>query len=208
MIRSAANKVMWVGRATVFLVGLAMILALLFGVTSMALAKDGDPWLLGRSNVATAITKLAGPVGVNGPMLQLINNNEGTNDTALALSVQAGEPPLRVNSDKVVTGFNADKVDGLNSADLLSSSTYVKTEAMSLTDGGANSTLLYCNSPSDKVLGGGFSGSSSTQIRSSYPYVNPMDSGGQGWSVAAREASSDGNSSVVDVYVLCADMTP
>jgi hypothetical protein len=63
-----------VGRATVFLVGLAVILALLFGAASMAFAKDGDPWLLGRSNVATSITKLAGAAGVNGPMLQLIKN--------------------------------------------------------------------------------------------------------------------------------------
>jgi hypothetical protein len=30
MWRSAASKVMWVGRATVFLVGLAVILALVF----------------------------------------------------------------------------------------------------------------------------------------------------------------------------------
>jgi hypothetical protein len=33
MFRSAASKEMWVGRATVFLVGLAVILALIFGVS-------------------------------------------------------------------------------------------------------------------------------------------------------------------------------
>ena len=37
MVRSAASKVMWVGRATVFVVGLAVIMALLFGVATMAL---------------------------------------------------------------------------------------------------------------------------------------------------------------------------
>jgi hypothetical protein len=31
MLRSVVSKVMWVGRATVFMVGLAVILALLFG---------------------------------------------------------------------------------------------------------------------------------------------------------------------------------
>jgi hypothetical protein len=78
----------------------------------MAFAKDGDPWLLGRSNVATAITKLAGAAGVNGPMLQLINNNAGVNDTALDLRVQAGEAPMRVNRATKVTNLNADKLDG------------------------------------------------------------------------------------------------
>jgi hypothetical protein len=39
MLRSTASKAMWVGRATVFFVGLAVILALVFGVTSMALER-------------------------------------------------------------------------------------------------------------------------------------------------------------------------
>jgi hypothetical protein len=42
MIRSAASKVMWVGRAAVFVVGLAVILALVFGIASAALAGNGD----------------------------------------------------------------------------------------------------------------------------------------------------------------------
>jgi hypothetical protein len=112
MLRTAASKVMWVGRATVFLVGLAVILALVFGVGSMALGANGNPFLLGRNIVATAITALAGPNGVNGPMLGITNNNAGTNDTALALKVQAGEAPMSVSSSKVVTNLNADKVDG------------------------------------------------------------------------------------------------
>jgi hypothetical protein len=36
MARSVFGKVMWVGRATVFLVGLAVILALVFGAASVA----------------------------------------------------------------------------------------------------------------------------------------------------------------------------
>jgi hypothetical protein len=77
MTRSVVGKIMWVGRVTVFLVGLAVILALLFGAASIAFAKDDDPWLLGRSNVAASLTKLAGAAGVNGPMLQLIKNEAG-----------------------------------------------------------------------------------------------------------------------------------
>ncbi len=41
VFRNMASKVMWVGRATVFLVGLAVILALVFGVATMALGATG-----------------------------------------------------------------------------------------------------------------------------------------------------------------------
>ena len=42
MIRSTPGTVMWPGRATVFLVGLAVILALVFEVASAALRANGD----------------------------------------------------------------------------------------------------------------------------------------------------------------------
>jgi hypothetical protein len=71
MIRSAVGKVMWVGRATVFLVGLSVILAVVFGVASAALGANGNPWILGQSNVATAITVLGGELGVDGPIVRL-----------------------------------------------------------------------------------------------------------------------------------------
>jgi hypothetical protein len=110
VIRSAASKVMWVGRATVFMVGLAVILALVFGVASMALGADGQPFLLGRAtNVATALTKLTG--NVNGSAMQVVNSNSGADDTALSLSVQAGEAPMRVNTATKVVNLNADRVD-------------------------------------------------------------------------------------------------
>ena len=53
MLRSAASKVMWVGRVTVFLVGLAMILALIFGVASTALGANGDFFKVGKTNCQT-----------------------------------------------------------------------------------------------------------------------------------------------------------
>ena len=116
MVRSAARKVMWVGRATVFMVGLSVILALLFGVASVAFAGNGDAWRLGRNNVATAITALGGAVGVNGPMVRLTNNNAGTDDTALNLNVQSGEAPMTVNSlAGTATNLSADKLDGIDS---------------------------------------------------------------------------------------------
>jgi hypothetical protein len=110
MIRGAASKVMWVGRATIFMVGLSVVLALLFGVASMAFADNGQPFLLGRlTNTATALTKLTS--NVNGAAMQVVNTNAGTDDTALDLSVQSGEAPMKVNSNKKVTNLNADRID-------------------------------------------------------------------------------------------------
>ena len=112
MLRSAVSKVMWVGRATVFLVGLAVILALMFGAASAALGANGQAWILGQSNVATAITSLGGAGGVDGPMVRLTNNDADANDTALDLRVQSGEAPMRVNSPTKVTNLNSDQLDG------------------------------------------------------------------------------------------------
>ncbi len=134
MVRSALGKVAWVGRTASMVLGLAVVLALVVGVASAAFGANGQAWILGQSNVATAITKLAGTAGVDGPMLQLINNNEGTNDTALALNVQAGEAPMRVNSRTRVANLNAasagradsaanaDQLDGKDSSDFVQNS--------------------------------------------------------------------------------------
>ena len=92
---TVATKVMWVGRAAIFLVGLSVILALIFGVATTALGANGNPFLLGKKNVATAVSTLlkrgAGP--------------------ALRLSVGSG-PPLSVNSSSKVTNLNSDSIDG------------------------------------------------------------------------------------------------
>ena len=116
MLRSAASKVMWVGRATVFLVGLAVILAVVFGMASAAFGANGGNFILGQNNAATALTRLTG--NVNGSAMQIVNNNADANDSALSLSVQQGEAPMRVNSSKVVTNLNADKLDGQEASDL------------------------------------------------------------------------------------------
>lgn len=98
MLRSTIRKVAWVGRTTSTVFGLALILALIFGVATMALGANGKPFLLGKKNVATAVSTLvkkgAGP--------------------ALSLKVGSGAP-LAVNSSKKVTNLNADQVDGKDS---------------------------------------------------------------------------------------------
>jgi hypothetical protein len=100
MIKGAASKVMWVGRATVFLVGLAVIVGLV-GVASTALGANGDFFKVGKANVASAVSTLsksgAGP--------------------ALSLKVDHGKP-LAVNSSAKVANLNADKLDGQSSTQL------------------------------------------------------------------------------------------
>ncbi len=134
MIRSVASKVMWVGRATVFLVGLAVILALTVGAVSRATAHTGSAGLfhLGHSNPVTAVSTLAGNVA--GGVLKVSNSSTATTATAvgaankstvspavkatnsgggpaLGLSVGSGKAPMTVNSNTKVANLNADRID-------------------------------------------------------------------------------------------------
>jgi hypothetical protein len=112
MMRSILSKVMWVGRATVFTVGLAVTLALMLGVATVALAAvPGDPFKLGRINTINTISTLVGSTST--PMLRIDNNGSGT---ALDLQVQPGKAPVKVNSGVQVANLNADRLDG-NSAE-------------------------------------------------------------------------------------------
>jgi hypothetical protein len=110
-----AKKVMLVGRATTFAVGLAVILALTVGIASSALAGTGvgARFQLGQTNTVNAITKLVGTVA--GPSLVVDNNSTNAGATALDLQVEAGKAPMKVNSDTQVANLNADKVDGKDS---------------------------------------------------------------------------------------------
>jgi hypothetical protein len=97
MLRSVASKVAWVGRTAAMVFGLALVLALVFGVTTTALSATGGNFLLGKRNVADAVSTLIkqGP----GPALRLV--------------VEDNQPPMRVNASAgKATNLNADKVDG------------------------------------------------------------------------------------------------
>ena len=111
MLKSVFSKVAWVGRTASMVFGLALVLALMFGVASMALGATGGNFILGKANSAGAVTKLTSAVA--GPVLQLVNNGTSTAATALNLSVPAGKAPLKVNASAgKATNLNADKVDG------------------------------------------------------------------------------------------------
>ncbi len=118
MTRTMIGKVMWIGRATVFTIGLAVTLALMLGVATAALAAvPGDPFRLGQLNAVNTLTRLAG--STNNAMLRINNASAGPNATALDLQVAPGRPPMTVNSAIEVQGLNVDSLDGKNSNDFL-----------------------------------------------------------------------------------------
>jgi hypothetical protein len=91
-------------------VGLAVMLALVAGVASLAVAKTpsggemASAILKGVSNTETAVTTLI---------------NQGTG-AALSLRVRPGDPPLTVNADAgTATNLSADKLDGKDSTEFL-----------------------------------------------------------------------------------------
>ncbi|HEX5848365.1 MAG TPA: hypothetical protein VFY59_04155 [Rubrobacter sp.] len=116
MMRTIFDKVMWVGRATVFVVGSTVILALTVGIASAALAGTGVGATLdlGRANSVNAVTRLVG--NVPAASLQIDNNSSGTRATALTLRVEPGTAPMKVDSGTKVTNLNSDRVDGKDSS--------------------------------------------------------------------------------------------
>ncbi len=116
MIKLIFSKVMWVGRATVFTVGLAVTLALMLGIATAALAAvPGDPFKLGQLNTINRLSSLVG--SVDSALLKVDNNSAGPNATALNLQVEPGKAPMRVNSDTQVANLNADQLDGRTADD-------------------------------------------------------------------------------------------
>ncbi len=116
MLRSVGSKVAWVGRTASMVFGLALVLALVVGVSSAALAGNLDPLKIGSlRNVATNTTALVGKVA-SGEALVVKNPSGGS---ALGLQVNAGKAPLTVNADAgKATNLDADKLDGKDSNDL------------------------------------------------------------------------------------------
>lgn len=123
MLRSAAGKILWVGKATTFCVGLAVILALILGVSSAALAAlPGDPFKLGQNNRVDRLTTLASALA--GPVLRVDNDGPGP-----ALDLRVGAPaaapatktvaPMKVDSQARVLNLNSDELDGKSAPDFL-----------------------------------------------------------------------------------------
>lgn len=118
-VRTVIEKVAWVGRATVFCVGLAVVLAAMLGVATTALAAaPGDPFRLGKINTVNAITQLVG--GRAGAMLLVDNNSKAPSARAIDLRVEPGRTPMTVNADAgKALNLNADKLDDRDTGDFV-----------------------------------------------------------------------------------------
>jgi hypothetical protein len=118
MLRRVASKVAWVGRTASMVFGLALVLALMLGVATMALAGTGvgDTFNLGRLNTVNRLSQLVG--STDNPMLRIDNNGGAANATALELQVEPGQPPMTVNSRTKVANLNADKIDDIDSSQI------------------------------------------------------------------------------------------
>ena len=119
MLRRAAAKAAWVGRTASMVFGLALVLALLFGIASIALAGTGAgaPFNLGQINRVDRLSGLVGRVG-NGASLLIDNNSASSRATALSLRVEPGRAPMRVNSSTRVNRLNADRLDGKSASQI------------------------------------------------------------------------------------------
>jgi hypothetical protein len=116
------TRIWWLGRGTATIMGLAVMLAVVLGVGTTALAAvPGDPFRLGRINAVDAASGLVG--SVNGAMLTIENKSPGSKGApapALSLKVAAGNPPLNVNPEAgTAAGLSADELDGKDSGQFL-----------------------------------------------------------------------------------------
>ncbi len=151
MLGSVAGKVMWVGRATVFVVGLSMILAVVLSVASTALAGNLDPLKIGSlKNVATKTTALVGKVATGSAFM--VKNPSG--GSALGLQVNAGQAPLTVNPEAgTATNLDADKLDGKDSNQFLGAIVVARRTDVAVPDSQTVSAFAGC-ATGERIIGG------------------------------------------------------
>jgi hypothetical protein len=203
-MRSVLKNVMFVGRATTFVVGLAVILALTVGVAGSALGANGANLLLGKTNTANAITQLVGTVA--GPSLQIDNNSTDATATALDLQVEAGKAPMKVNSVTKVANLNADKLDGMDAEQLQGFSTLrVSTTDVNSLAGDTGFGLASCQAGEQAVSGGvelqnGDIHQIFYQAPGGIPVVDPTTGQLTGWRATWLTQAA----ATVRVYAVCA----
>lgn len=197
MVKTILSGTLRIARGTATMVGLAVMLAVVLGAGTTALAAvPGDPFKLGRSNTIDVMSTLVG--SVDGALLRVNNNGTGP---ALDLRVEKGEAPMNVNSSTRVNGLNADQVDDKGSAAFVPTDTYTVQDLGTGEGGGliGNKTAL-CDR-GDTLLGGGFDSSVDDSVIASFPIVSIRS----GWSVRFQD---NGPSTVVLATALCADLPP
>ncbi len=153
MLKRVASKVAWVGRTASMVFGLALVLALVVGASSAALAGNLDPLKLGTAkNVATKVTTMVGKVATGSAFV--VKNPSGGSALDLSVGDPLADPatktvaPMKVDSQQVVTNLNSDQLDGKDSTELRGARAYAR-----VVSGGTSGTFSF-----DPNLTSGFTG--------------------------------------------------
>src|SRR5215204_451114 len=152
MTNNSMSRVMRLGRAKVFAVGLAVVLTVVLGVATTApTAVPGDPFRLGKVNSIDRLSTLAGTTA--NAMLRVDNNGTGP---ALSLEAGAGRPPVVVNAAAgTATNLDADKLDGQDSSAFLPAEIYEKSASQTISPGSSSGTTTSCD-PGDVAVSGSY----------------------------------------------------
>ena len=203
------SEAMKLGTATVFAVGLAVILSMVLGVATTALAAmPGDPFKLGRINSIDRLSTLAGTTA--NAMLRVDNDGTGP---ALSLQAGAGNPPVVVNAAAgKATNLDADQLDGQDSTDFLPAEIYENSASQSISPDSSAGTTATCDtgdvavSGSYAMLGSRLDVTSERRVDDRFDeetgQTNPS-----GWHVIAENPDTSAEGTIT-VYVNCADRAP
>jgi len=196
---------LWLGRSTATIMGLAMLIALTVGLASTALAGTGigAKFNLGKTNTVNQVSKLIGSVA--GPSLLIDNNFPGAKGApapALALNVEASNPPLSVNPESgTATDLSADELDGKDSSAFFPANTYFESSD-AVTGQGGGTPLVFVGvpcDPGDKILNAGGAANPEDDM------VEERPVGSAAWLVRIRDNGARTDSTVV---ANCVDFPP
>lgn len=190
-------------RGTATAMGLALMIAVVLGVGTTALAAvPGDPFKLGRTNIVGTITRLVGTT--NDAMLEIDNDSRSLNATALDLQVEPGKAPMRVNSPAKVAKLNADRLDGKDAAAFARADTptYVSINGASTGPPPFDpfaSNRAFCDD-GDRILTGGYFDLSDNGV--AVASFGELD----GWRATVKR--TDDSSATISIRATCLDFPP
>jgi hypothetical protein len=210
MLNRMASKAVRIARGTALALGATVMLALILGVATTALAGTGvgAPFNLGQVNKVNAVSKLVG--GIAGSMLVVDNNGSGS-----ALDLQVGPSttapadksvaPMKVDSQARVDNLNADELDGKDSSQFMTASTYFSQSPLTSGQDIGNGTGIrhaeWSCDPGDQLLTGGYRwmiNGTSLAVVGNYPYQNS-------WIVQWANTASPNVPYEMQIYIKCAD---
>jgi hypothetical protein len=202
MVRSIFSKATWLGRATLFVVGSAMVLFLTLAIVAGAADGAKVPSLKkGVSNTVKSMTTLIGSIA--SPILKLDNDGTGP---ALELEVEQGNAPLKVNQEAATaTNLSADELDGKNSDAFLGSSLYQVLSAIDGNGLGQEAGAVASCEQGDVALNGGVQVYNRDEVWVTASQPVGTGAAPTGWLGEFQDNLSANSASVV---VWCVDQAP